>query len=121
MKRILLLIVFVAGLVSIASACDISVVPVDTKPGYKPGDVFVLEVRVKLTHRKCDVAIQKTKFTYENIKILGATDWREEEPGLYVRQIKVQFIGDRPGDGKLAVERKCEKDGGFGECTLRRA
>lgn len=123
MKRIIVLLTLLTVVTLQSFACEIKVGVPDKskKEAYAQGDEVVIEVQVQLTHRHCSLDIQKTKFTYENLKIMGATDWKEVQPGLYSRQVKAKVTNDKAGDAKLIVDRKCEKDGGYAVCTLKRS
>lgn len=104
-------------------ACDISATISESKKKttYAVGDEVIIDVQVQLTHRVCAVAIKQTKFTYENLKIVGATEWKETKPGLYTRQVKALVTADKPGDSKLSVERKCDKEGGYAVCIIKKS
>ena len=99
-------------------ACDIRFsLPKDAnKEMYKSGDEVVIEVQVQFNHRVCPLEIKKTKFIYENLKILGATDWKESKPGFYTRQIKVKIekiSAEKDGQAKISAVRTCDKEGGY--------
>lgn len=123
MKRLIVLLSLIGLVAFQATACDIklNVQEKSKKAVYKTGDEVVIEVQVKLLHRNCSYEIQQTKFTYENLKIVGATDWKEVQPGLYTRQIKAKITNDKAGDAKISANRKCNKEGGYAVCTLKKA
>lgn len=103
-------------------ACDISAtISGSKKSTYAVGEEVIIDVQVQLTHRVCPFAIKQTKFTYENLKIVGATEWKETKPGLYTRQVKVIVTADKPGDSKLSVIRKCDKEGGYAVCVIKKS
>jgi hypothetical protein len=120
MKKVFLIISMVIVPFCWSSACDIKFNGPAKDKAYKPGDEVIIEVTVTLTHRNCHTGITDTKFTYEGLKILGATDWKETQPGTYVRQIKTQIIKDQKKEARLIASRKCDKDGGYGVCTLKK-
>ncbi len=123
MKKLIVLL-FLIGLVTYhAMACEISfsVSEKYKKEVYKPGDEVIIEVQVQLTHRVCPLEIKKTKFTYENLRILGVTEWKEVKPGFFIRQIKALVTEEKPGDVKLSAIRKCDKEGGYSVCTLKKS
>jgi len=101
-----------------ASACEISfTVEGGQKTSYKTDDEIVVNVKVSLTHRVCKVAAKDTKFKYEGIKIISATEWKEESPGVFTRQIKAKVTAD----GKkimLSATRSCDKEGGVGTFSI---
>jgi hypothetical protein len=80
---------------------------------FKTGDTVSIEVKIQLTHRICSVDIKKTKFSYKNLKIIGATDWKEVRAGLFSRQIKAQITDDKAKAANLSVSRQCDKEGGY--------
>ena len=86
------------------------------KKTYYAGDEAIIDVLVQFNHRVCPIEIKKTKFTYENLKILGATEWKETKPGHYTRQIKVKIekISDEKDvQAKISAIRTCDKEGGY--------
>jgi hypothetical protein len=98
--------------------CEISLtIQKDSKKEvYKVSNEVVVDVQIKFNHRVCPVEIKKTRFTYENLKILGATDWKEIKPGQYTRQIKVKIekISEaKDGQAKISAVRTCDKEGGY--------
>lgn len=118
MKKIMVLSILMTLTTFQLLACDISLsIPKDSiKEVYKAGDEVVIDVQIQFNHRVCPVEIKKTKFTYENLKILGATDWKETKPGYYTRQIKVKIekISDaKDGQAKISAVRTCDKEGGY--------
>jgi hypothetical protein len=123
MKRIILLSTLMVLATCRLIACDIrlSIQEGSKKEVYETGDTVIIAAQVQLTHRICAVELKKTKFTYENLKILGATEWKEVKPGLYSRQIKVQVTNEKTGQAKIFAVRKCDKEGGYGVCTLKKS
>ena len=118
--RKLIALIFLMSLASYhLFACDIRFsLPENSSKNdvYKVGDEVVVEIQVQFNHRVCPVEIKKTKFTYENLKILGATDWKESKPGLYTRQIKVKIeklSKEKDGQAKISAVRTCDKEGGY--------
>ncbi len=122
MKKIISLFSVLFFLTGCILACEITTSVQDEfkKPVYKAGDNVVVDVQVQFVHRDCPVNIKDTKFTFENLKIVGATEWKEKSPGLYVRQVKAVVTDDKSGDAKLFVNRQCDKDGGHAVCTLKK-
>jgi hypothetical protein len=122
MKRLLSLLILLTAFGYHVFACEIKVGVQEKskKETYSVGDEVVIEVQVQLTHRHCHLEIQKTKFTYENLKIVGATDWKEVKPGCYTRQVKATVTGEKGGVAKLTIDRKCDEEGGYAVCTLKK-
>lgn len=122
MKKSAILLFFVFGALVNLVACDITFsIAGNKKETYKAGDELVIEVQVKLIHRQCKVEMKDTKFTYEGLKIDGATDWTETQTGVYTRKIKAKVVSDSLKQAKLTVVRKCNKDGGYGVFTIKKA
>jgi len=118
MKKIIVLSILMTLTTFQLLACDIrlSIPKESAKEIYKAGDEVVIDVQIQFSHRVCPVEIKKTKFTYKNLKILGATDWKEIKPGYYTRQIKVKIekISDaKDGQAKISAVRTCDKEGGY--------
>jgi hypothetical protein len=122
-KVIILLTLFVLATCQLM-ACEIrfSIREDCKKETYQSGDEVVINIQVQFTHRVCTEGIKKTKFTCENLKILGATEWKEIKPGLYSRQIKATITDEKAEEkAKITAVRKCDKEGGYGVCTLKKA
>jgi hypothetical protein len=121
MKRTLLISLLLLLASLRLQACEIRIDVLDElkKETYTSGDTLILHVQVQFTHRICPEGIKKTKFTYENLKISGATEWKETKPGLYSRHIKAAITADKEGDAKITAIRTCDKEGGQGTCTLK--
>lgn len=88
------------------------------KEKYEAGDIIVVKVVVTLTHRSCPIALKKTKFKMNGLKVVGATDWKEISAMVHERKLKLQVLSNK--DGKLIFNaiRTCDKDGGFGSLKL---
>jgi len=102
-----------------AKACDIDFeILKGKKDKYEKGDIIIIKVKVKLTHRTCPEAIKKTKFKMNGLKVLGATKWKQLSAMEYERKLKLEVEGTK--DGKLIFNavRTCDKDGGFGSLKL---
>ena len=102
-----------------AKACDIGFeILKGKKDKYEKGDILVIKVKVKLTHRTCPEALKKTKFKMNGLKVLGATKWKKLSAMEYERKLKLEVVGTK--DGKLIFNavRTCDKDGGFGSLKL---
>jgi hypothetical protein len=104
LQKLAILFLIVTGPV-IASACEIDIEILENKKEiYHKGDVLIVKVKVILTHRQCPEGINTTKFSYEGIKVLGATKWNEISKGTFERKFNLVF-------GAL---RTCDKEGGAG-------
>jgi hypothetical protein len=122
MKRGILLLFFVLGVLFEICACDISLsISSKKKEGFKVGDEVVVEVTVVLIHHNCALEIKQTKFTYEGVEILGATDWKETQPGTFHRQVKVKITNGNNKEPKLTVTRQCNKQGGYNAIVFKRS
>jgi len=102
----------------LANACDFEFSTKDKKTSAKPGEELIINVKLSLTHRGCKVAAKDTKFKYEGIKILGATDWKQESPMVYTRQIKAVVLPSTQKKAVLTASRTCDKEGGLGVFSL---
>lgn len=117
MKLKILAILILSSFISI-SACEIAFdIEGGKKESYKAGDEFSINVKVNLTHRVCKIAAKDTKFKYDGMKIIGATEWKEAGPGVFTRTIKVKLTGDQD-KVKLVATRTCDKEGGLGVFSL---
>ncbi len=127
MKRIKLFVLlgFLFSGIVVASACDISLKIVDNKQeSYKVGDELVVEVTLQFTHRNCSVSVKDTKFKYQGIKVLGATDWKKVSDMEYTRKLKVKVVevaSDMKGTTQIVAIRSCEKEGGMGSIEIKRS
>lgn len=113
MKKIILssfLILFAA--ISVL-ACEITLsVDGKEKSKYKTGDEIVVKVKVVLFHKNCTIDIKQTKFNQEGIKIISGTDWKEVEPGVWERKLKVKITANKGEKAKISAVRICPKGGG---------
>jgi len=112
----LVIILFSAN---ISSACDIKFeIDGDKKEAYSADDILILKVTVTLTHRVCPESIKKTKFDLNGFEILGATDWKETEKGVFVRKLKVKVLKTEKNKSTISATRTCDKEGGYGSFAL---
>ncbi|MCX7863228.1 MAG: hypothetical protein N2449_09580 [Bacteroidales bacterium] len=111
MKKLVLLY-FILALSSCVMACEPSITIVGKeKTKYKTNDELVVKVQIVLTHRNCTVDIKNTKFEQEGIKILSGTDWKEVEPGVWERKLKIKVTAEKGQTARLSVIRGCNKGG----------
>lgn len=97
-------------------ACDIEFeILKGKKETYSVGDTIIVKVKVALTHRSCPVALKKTKFKLNGMKVLKATRWKKLSSMDYERKLKIIITGN---EVTLNAIRECEKDGGFGSLKL---
>lgn len=121
MKKVILLLALSFALIGVSYACELKFnISGEKKEAYKAGEEVIIEVTIVYTHRKCEIELSDTKFTYEGIKILGATPWKEKAPATFVRQIKVLMLDDTLEEGVLSIGRKCSKEGVFGSVKLKK-
>ncbi|MBP1664753.1 MAG: hypothetical protein H6Q19_1893 [Bacteroidetes bacterium] len=118
MNKLILSAFFLFFSISVVSACNFEFTTKDNKTSVKPGDEFVINVKLSLIHRNCKVAAKDTKFKFEGMEIVGATDWKQESPMVFTRQIKAKANKDNSKKIMLTATRSCEKDGGYGVFTL---
>lgn len=113
MKKIALSLVLVLITTVAVLACEISLtIDGKEKSKYKTGDEVIVKVKVVLIHKNCNIDIKQTKFNQEGIKILSGTDWKEVEPGVWERKLKVQIIASKGEKAKISAVRTCPKGGG---------
>ena len=118
MKKIVVLLMLFALVITQAMACHIEITSQSDTKKCKPGDELILAIKLTLTHRNCKVSVQDTKFKYDGIQILGATEWKQESQGVYERQVKVKVLNDNKKKIILSATRSCDKDGGYWVFTL---
>lgn len=116
MRKIILLLALTIA--TVAQACEFEFGTKGDLKNCKAGDEIVINVRLSLTHRSCKVAAKDTKFKFEGIQIVGATDWVTESPSVFTRQIKAKVLADNKKKITLSATRTCDKDGGYGVFTL---
>ncbi len=122
MKTLIVCVVFLLSLSFTSRACEIKFnISGEKKEVYKAGEELIVEVTVTYTHRVCELELSDSKFTYEGMKILGATGWKEKSPGIYSRQVKIQLLPDGKEEAVLNLSRKCHKEGGFASLTLKKS
>lgn len=122
MKRTIALFALLATMLCHAFSCDIKICVQEAykKAVYAVGDEIVIDVQVQLRHRHCPLAIKDTKFSYINLKIIEATEWKESSAGIYTREVKARITDGKAGDAKLVVDRTCEREGGHAVCWLKK-
>jgi hypothetical protein len=111
MKKIFLLSIAILALFTIGLGCDITMKIEKEKTVYRVGDELIVKVVVSLTHGNCPISIKAVEFTTENLKILQGTEWKEKEPGVWERKLKVVVIETQDKTAKLTAQRKCDKGG----------
>ena len=111
---------FVASIPTLTQACEIDFeILKNEKAIYDTSEVFVAKVNVILTHRSCPIALKKTKFKTEGLKIVGATDWKQISTMKWERKLKVKVTGSDDGKVFINAVRTCDKDGGFGSLKVK--
>ncbi len=118
MKKFFLMLSLAFLYVASASACDFEFSTKDNKKSVKAGDEVIINVVLNLTHRTCKVAAKDTKFKFDGIQIISATEWKQESPLVYTRQIKVKVLVDNKKNIMLSATRTCDKEGGHGVFNL---
>ena len=115
----LAIIVFIVIAPLVGSACEISFEVLDNKKElYQKGDVLVIKVKVVFTHRQCPEGINTTRFSYQGIKVLGATPWVETVKGTFERKFKLQIEDTSKKTLVFGALRTCDKEGGTGSITI---
>ena len=116
-KITLIVLLFSVATLSVM-ACSFEFTTEGNKKSCKPGEEFVLNVKLTLTHRTCVVAPAQTKFKTEGFDVVSATTWKEATPGVWTRQIKIKVKADAKKKITLTATRTCEKEGGLGTYSL---
>jgi hypothetical protein len=101
-----------------ALACNFEFTTDGNKKSCKPGEEFVINIKLTLTHRTCTVAPALTKFKTDGFDVLAATTWKEATPGVWTRQVKVKVKPDAKKKMTLTATRTCDKEGGLGVYSL---
>lgn len=118
MKKLFLLLTLSLVFVGNAFACDFEFSTNSNQKSVKQGEEIVINVVLKLTHRSCKVAAKDTKFKFDGMKIISATDWKQSDSMIYTRQIKAKVLNHGGKNILLIATRLCNKDGGRGVFTL---
>ena len=102
-----------------ANACEIEFEIIKGKKEvYNVGDTIIVKVTVALTHRSCPVALKKTKFKTNGMKVIQSTGWKKLSPNDYERKLKIVITGAKGDKVSINAICECEKDGGFGSMKL---
>lgn len=117
-RKIALLVLVLSVATLSAMACNFEFTTEGNKKTCKPGEEFVVNVKLTLTHRTCVVAPAQTKFKTEGFDVVAATTWKEATPGIWTRQIKIKIKADAKKKITLTATRTCEKEGGLGTYSL---
>ena len=105
----------------ISIACEITVnVDGVNKQKYKAGDVVILKINVKKSHRNCSVDIKETKIQVSGMQIIAATEWVNTEGRRGERKMKIKIGSDKDDKAILEAKRTCDKDGGSGSLVLQK-
>lgn len=124
-KKPLWVVVFLLILLAqplLTDACELKFnISGEKKEVYKVGEEVIVEVEIVYTHRTCEIQLSDTKFTYEGMKILGATAWKEKAPNTFSRQIKLTLLDDSLPEAKLNIVRKCSKEGAIGSFKISKS
>ncbi len=74
------------------------------------GTVGEIGVQVEKTHKKCTLDDPLDyQFEWENIQILGETEWEQTGPQVYEKWFKVSLSS--AGEGFLKIFKDCSKEG----------
>lgn len=74
------------------------------------GTVGEIGVRVQKTHKNCTMEDPLDyQFAWENIQIIGETQWKEIGPLLYEKWFNVSL--SVPSEGFLKISKTCSKEG----------
>lgn len=101
-----------------ALACHFEFTTEGNKKTTKPGEEFILNIKLTLTHRTCTVTPAQTKFKTEGFDVVSATTWKEASPGIWTRQVKIKVKADAKKKITLTATRTCDKEGGLGVYSL---
>ena len=116
-KLLVILLLFVA---SFSNACEIQfTILKGEKITYSENDTLVVSVKVSFTHRVCGLDISDTKFKLKGLKVIGSKDWKEVEPGVFERKLKLLVTSKNDGQIIMNTTRSCDKAGGFGSIRLK--
>jgi hypothetical protein len=123
-KRLALLLLAVLSILAVsfaeASACDIDIKVVENKKKtYEPGDIVVLKVSVKLTHRRCRESLKATKIRHKGMEIISSSPWESGTRRRHYKTITVKITKTETNKSFLSAERTCDKEGGFGRIELK--
>ena len=119
MKRISgIILVLLLSIVS-TMACEIKFATESTsKEVYNVGEVIIMKMTLTLTHRNCPEGLESTKYSYPGFKVLGATQWKEVNPGVYERKFKLEVEKSENGKSTFSAIRSCHKEGGSGSFSV---
>lgn len=115
-----LLFLIVISIIS-ATACNFSFTTDGEKKSCKVGEEFVINVKLTLSHRTCNVAPSETKFKVDGMEVKSATNWKEEKTGVWTRKVKVKVLSNEKKKVSMTATRTCDKDGGTGTFSLEKA
>jgi len=74
------------------------------------GTVGEIGVRVQKTHKNCTMEDPLDyQFAWENIQVIGETQWEEIGPLLYEKWFNISL--SVPGEGFLKISKTCSKEG----------
>ncbi|MCU4162581.1 hypothetical protein [Carboxylicivirga caseinilyticus] len=122
--RIIILLGLLIFSIVATKACELTLkVSGEAKETYHEGEVVIVEVKLVFTHRACPLAVKDTKFQYQGVKILAATEWHKVSDMEYTRKLKVQVLkpkNDKEKEPQITAIRSCDKEGGMGSIVIKR-
>ena len=124
-KVLVALLLFVVTAVS-SYACSIEFTLQDNKgktvnpAKVKVGEEYVLVVRFETTHGNCGIPVDATKFKLDGIKVVKASDWKDEGNEVYTRKLKIKITENNKDAVSLVVERVCGRGGALAEYSLKK-
>lgn len=102
-----------------ANACEIEFEVIKgKKETYQTGDTLIVLVKVLLTHRSCPIALKKTKFKMNGLKVIKSTQWKQLSAMDYERKLIIVVGEAKENKLNITAIRECDKDGGFGTLKL---
>ena len=117
-KLIMVVVILFGTLATLACEIDFEILE-NKKEQYQKGDVIIVKISVVFNHRRCPEGIKATKFSYEGLKVLGATKWVEPKANTYERKFKIEILDDSKESLIFSAIRTCDKEGGKGSIQFK--
>lgn len=124
-KKITLIFAILFMSITFSFACGIDFVLTDksgkeVNPEHvKNGETYTLVLTYRYTHGNCSLDLNDTEFKTDGIKILKATNWKQEN-NVYTRKMQIRIVDNKKDAVSLNVIRSCNRAGLNATFTLSR-
>ncbi len=84
---------------------------VNLAESFNNGDTLLVAITVVDDHRRCLEGIDAVDYEMDNLTVVGATKWEEQEGGIHYRVFMLK-LGETGSEATFKAFRECSKGGG---------